>query len=48
MMVDEMDRRNVKRRDGYQVISFQIKKRIPIGKGGMILTNDKDGMNGSR
>jgi len=27
--------------DGYQVISFQIKKRIPIGKGGMILTNDK-------
>lgn len=28
--------------DGYQVISFQIKKRIPIGKGGMILTNDKD------
>ena len=27
---------------GYQVISFQLKKRIPIGKGGMILTNDKD------
>ena len=27
--------------DGYQVVSFQIKKRIPIGKGGMILTNDK-------
>ena len=26
---------------GYQVVSFQIKKRIPIGKGGMILTNDK-------
>ena len=24
-----------------QVVSFQIKKRIPIGKGGMILTNDK-------
>jgi len=24
-----------------QIISFQIKKRIPIGKGGMILTNDK-------
>jgi dTDP-4-amino-4,6-dideoxygalactose transaminase len=28
-------------KDGYQVVSFQIKKRIPIGKGGMILTNDK-------
>jgi dTDP-4-amino-4,6-dideoxygalactose transaminase len=28
--------------DGYQVVSFQLKKRIPIGKGGMILTNDKD------
>ena len=27
--------------DGYQVVSFQIKKRIPIGKGGMILTNNK-------
>lgn len=25
---------------GFQVISFQIKKRIPIGKGGMILTDD--------
>jgi dTDP-4-amino-4,6-dideoxygalactose transaminase len=25
---------------GFQVLSFQIKKRIPIGKGGMILTND--------
>lgn len=25
-----------------QVLSFQIKKRLPIGKGGMILTNDKD------
>lgn len=25
---------------GYQVISFQIKKHIPIGRGGMILTND--------
>ena len=24
----------------YQCISFQIKKRLPIGKGGMILTND--------
>ena len=28
--------------DGYQIVSFQLKKRIPIGKGGMILTNDKD------
>jgi len=27
--------------DSIQVISFQIKKRIPIGRGGMILTNDK-------
>ena len=27
--------------DAIQVVSFQIKKRIPIGKGGMILTNDK-------
>jgi dTDP-4-amino-4,6-dideoxygalactose transaminase len=26
----------------YQCISFQIKKRLPIGKGGMILTNDAD------
>lgn len=26
---------------GYQVLSFQIKKRIPIGKGGMIITDDK-------
>lgn len=25
---------------GFEVISFQIKKRIPIGRGGMILTND--------
>jgi len=25
-----------------QVVSFQIKKRIPIGRGGMILTNDKE------
>ena len=27
--------------DAIQVVSFQIKKRIPIGKGGMILTDDK-------
>jgi dTDP-4-amino-4,6-dideoxygalactose transaminase len=26
---------------GFQVLSFQIKKRIPIGRGGMILTNDE-------
>ena len=26
----------------YQCLSFQIKKRLPIGKGGMILTDDKD------
>ena len=26
--------------DALQVVSFQIKKRIPIGKGGMILTDD--------
>lgn len=28
--------------DGLHVISFQLKKRIPIGRGGMILTDDKD------
>jgi hypothetical protein len=27
---------------GFQVVSFQMKKRIPIGKGGMILTNNKE------
>ena len=27
---------------GLHVVSFQIKKRIPIGRGGMILTDDKD------
>lgn len=26
----------------FQVLSFQIKKRIPIGRGGMILTDDED------
>jgi dTDP-4-amino-4,6-dideoxygalactose transaminase len=26
--------------DALQVVSFQIKKRIPIGKGGIILTDD--------
>jgi len=31
--------------DTLQVVSFQIKKRIPIGRGGMILTNDKDTYN---
>jgi dTDP-4-amino-4,6-dideoxygalactose transaminase len=28
--------------DGLHVVSFQIKKRIPIGRGGMILTDDED------
>ncbi len=28
--------------DTYQCLSFQIKKRLPIGKGGMILTDDED------
>jgi dTDP-4-amino-4,6-dideoxygalactose transaminase len=28
---------------GFQVVSFQLKKRVPIGKGGMILTNDYHG-----
>ena len=27
---------------GFHVVSFQIKKRIPIGRGGMILTDDAD------
>jgi hypothetical protein len=27
---------------GFHVVSFQIKKRIPIGRGGMILTDDSD------
>jgi dTDP-4-amino-4,6-dideoxygalactose transaminase len=26
--------------DALQVVSFQIKKRIPIGRGGIILTDD--------
>jgi dTDP-4-amino-4,6-dideoxygalactose transaminase len=29
--------------DSYYCLSFQIKKRLPIGKGGMVLTNDKEG-----
>ena len=28
--------------EAIQVVSFQLKKRIPIGKGGMILTDSKD------
>ena len=28
--------------DNFQTLSFQIKKRLPIGRGGMILTNDKE------
>jgi dTDP-4-amino-4,6-dideoxygalactose transaminase len=27
--------------EGFMTLSFQIKKRIPIGRGGMILTDDK-------
>ena len=27
---------------GFQCVSFQIKKRIPIGRGGLILTDDKE------
>lgn len=30
---------------GIQVVSFQIKKRIPIGRGGIILTNDEQAYN---
>jgi len=30
---------------GMMILSFQIKKRIPIGRGGMILTDDKDAYN---
>ncbi len=29
-------------RESYQCLSFQIKKRLPIGKGGMILTDNED------
>ena len=28
-------------KSGFHIVSFQLKKRIPIGRGGMILTNDK-------
>ena len=28
--------------DAIQVVSFQLKKRVPIGRGGMILTDDKE------
>jgi dTDP-4-amino-4,6-dideoxygalactose transaminase len=31
--------------DALQCLSFQIKKRIPIGRGGMILTNDEQAAN---
>lgn len=27
--------------DGFQILSFQAKKRLPIGRGGMILTNNE-------
>jgi dTDP-4-amino-4,6-dideoxygalactose transaminase len=30
---------------GFHVTSFQLKKRIPIGRGGMILTDDADAVN---
>ncbi len=30
---------------GFICVSFHIKKRIPIGRGGMILTNDKSAVN---
>ena len=30
---------------GLHVVSFQIKKRLPIGRGGMILTDDVDAYN---
>jgi len=29
-------------RGGFHVLSFQIKKRVPIGRGGMILTDNED------
>lgn len=32
-------------KSGLHILSFQIKKRIPIGKGGMILTDDIDAYN---
>jgi dTDP-4-amino-4,6-dideoxygalactose transaminase len=28
--------------DNFQILSFQAKKRLPIGRGGMILTNNED------
>ncbi len=28
--------------EALQVVSFQLKKRVPIGRGGMVLTDDKD------
>ena len=31
--------------DALQVVSFQIKKRLPIGRGGMILTNSEEAYN---
>ena len=35
-------RKNMFQGEGLQTVSFQIKKRIPIGRGGMILTNDAE------
>jgi|GEM_PF-238069 dTDP-4-amino-4,6-dideoxygalactose transaminase len=34
--------KNMYIKDSYQCLSFQIKKRLPIGKGGMILTDDEE------
>ena len=31
--------------DNLQVVSFQIKKRVPIGRGGIIMTNSKEAYN---
>jgi dTDP-4-amino-4,6-dideoxygalactose transaminase len=35
-------------KDGFQCLSFHIKKHIPIGRGGMILTDDKKAATGLR
>ena len=34
--------KNIYLKDSYQILSFHFKKILNIGKGGMILTNDKD------
>ena len=40
MMVIRM-KRNIYKNDTFHCLSFHIRKHIPIGKGGMILTDDK-------